>query len=61
MTRQSNKFYAGRGGNLSIFRPRHPGRPKTKRWRSLVPESEKNFFLSVKYFTLFDRFLNDDA
>jgi hypothetical protein len=34
---------------------------KTKQWRSPVPQSEKNFFLSVTYLTLLDRFLNDAA
>ena len=49
--------------------PRHPsrlglfanGRPKTRQWRSPVPQSEKNFFLSVNYLTFLDRFLNDAA
>jgi hypothetical protein len=35
--------------------------PKTRQWRSPVRQSEKNFFLSVTYLTLLDRFLNDAA
>jgi hypothetical protein len=37
------------------------GRPKTKQWRSPVPQSEGNFLLSVNYLTLLNRFLNDAA
>jgi hypothetical protein len=37
------------------------GRLKTKQWRSPVPQSEENFFLSVNYLTLLNRFLNDAA
>jgi hypothetical protein len=37
------------------------GRPKTRQWRSPVPQSEENFFLSVNYLTLLDRFLNAAA
>ena len=69
MTRQSNKFYARRGGNPSIPLPAAPmavrafamGRPKTKQWRSPAPQSEENFFLSVNYLTLLNRFLKDAA
>jgi hypothetical protein len=35
------------------------GRPKPRPWRSPVPQSEENSFLSVNYLTLLDRFLND--
>src|SRR5262249_35844544 len=36
--------------------------PKSRQWRSLVPQSaEKNFFLSVTYLTLLNRFLNDPS
>jgi hypothetical protein len=52
MTRQSNKFYAGRGGNSSISAARGnssqlgllPWTPKNRQWRSPVPQSEGNFF-----------------
>jgi hypothetical protein len=37
------------------------GRPKTKQWRSPLPQSEENFFLSVNHLTLLNRFLNDAA
>ena len=37
------------------------GRPKTRQWRSPVPQSEENVFLSVNYLTLLNRFLNDAA
>jgi hypothetical protein len=34
-------------------------KPEQSRWP--VPQSEKNFLLSVNYLTLLDRFLNDAA
>jgi hypothetical protein len=37
------------------------GRPKTRQWRSPVPQSDENLFLSVNTPTLFDRFRNDAA
>jgi Transposase DDE domain group 1 len=37
------------------------GRPKTKQWRSRVPQSEENFLPSVNYLTPLSRFLNDVA
>jgi hypothetical protein len=52
MRRQSNKFYAPRGGNPSIPLPAAPiavrafcnGGPKTRQWSSLVPQSEEKLF-----------------
>ena len=69
MTRQSNKFYAGRGGNSSISAARGnssqlgllPWTPENTQWRSPVPQSEEKLFLNVNYLTLLDRFLNDGA
>jgi nitroreductase len=65
MTRQSNKFYACRGGNPAIPLPAAPiavrARPKTRQWRSLSRNPRKSFSLSVNYLTLLNRFLNDAA
>ncbi len=52
MTRQSNKFYTGRGGNSSISAARGnssqlgllPWTPKNRQWRSPVPQSEEKLF-----------------
>jgi Transposase DDE domain group 1 len=52
VTKGSNKFYAPRGGTPSIPLPAAPiavrafchGRPKTRQWRSPVPQSEEKLF-----------------
>jgi hypothetical protein len=60
--RQSNKFYAGRGGNPSISAARGTqDAQEPDDGARLSPNPRKNFFLRVKYFTLLDRFLNEDA
>ena len=72
MTKANQQFYARRGGNPSIplpttpiavrafcFLPMDPQKPDNGARLSRNPR--KNFFLSVNYLTLLDRFLNDAA
>jgi hypothetical protein len=67
--RQSTKFYAPRDENPSIPLPAAlivvraiaMDAQKPDHDAHLSRKSEENFFLSVNYLTLLDRFLKDDA
>ena len=69
MTKAKHQVLRARGGNPSIPLPAAPiavrafchGRLKTRQWSSLSRDLRKNFFLSVNYLTLLNRFPNDAA
>src|SRR6516225_11323133 len=66
---KATSFMRDEAGTHRFRRPRHPsrlelfghGRPKTRHGVRLSRNPRKNFFLSVNYLTLLDRFLNDAA